>query len=1200
MRRLIRKIIMHSSKRRKRFWRYVSPRRRGIAAVLLAVLLGLVYGYWRLANSERVCRLAEAYLSELTGGEVHVRRATFNVFSPVELRGVRVHLPGSISGEPFFSADRVLLAHRPWRLFFRGRLWPTEINCLKPQVVIEQDLLTGRNNLVRFYQYRSKKLTLDPEQLRDGPTVHVREGVLRFIVVDEQHRQVLDDILVPLNLSMVPEGDESYVITFEAPQKDARIPVVQGMIKVNVVTGETARLSGNIPEMARLDMLMPRRYRYLRRKYNMTGSFDVEAIQDPDPDKRLFEIKLKDVSLTLPPDEGGLTLNHVHGAMRPDANGVTFVGLTGGIDQVQGAKVTLNGRLDGYDPNSPFSFKLDLAGMAIPADGEVSGALAEVLDRFRKRFIVCDGRFDLSVNLQRSVAQQLSVVGHFLPQGMTLVCADFPYELQDVTGKISFTRDSLEINSLTARHGQAKIEFTGRYDNSSADGATYELEVRVDDLEFDKGLMESLPPGYLKYVRTFSPTGRCTWRTRVSVKTPGADPQVETDIIVDGRAGLTYVDFPYPLTNVRGRISISPEKIILADLEGVRIIDGKVVAKFMVDGVIDKPGTDDLDVKVTVRGRFPLDAVLAGALGAEGKELLQSFKPAGFAEDVVALLRESGDGPLEYDVTARLKDASFVFGGLDYRVSAASGTLRIRPDRISIRNLVGTHGDTVITINGDVLPGEGVDGLDLHINVEDAQLSADLFESASSKLRRLGQLVDASGAADLKLSVSRKPSAAGKKEDYDYRCVLDARDMRVACRGFDYLIKGIHGRVIATPGRLEFVNLRAVDGQMQASLNGEIRSDEKYDRAALEIKIDRMPIDERLLAALPSGENALLGRFRPGGTCSVDIQSLRFERPTDNSAKATSKPAASQPAASQPAVVDRPASWNVDGELKLDNAVIDLGLGLKSITGVITGSAGQTADGLAIDADIYLPSVQVGKRLITDLGGRLIKQPKSSLVRIENLQAKAHKGRLAGHAEIRLGKPLRFGIDLSINKIDLNEMFNAGITDPAERTEFPGTMSGNVTLTMAAGDEPDIRAAGELHISNARIGKLPVMMGLLHVIYLTLPGETAFSDAVVKYNVNGSKLTFTEIYLRGRVLSMVGSGEMDMKTTRLDLHFLSRPGGNLPRMSNLADELLEGISRELLEVRVTGTLAEPKTETVALRSLREAIRQLLSSGKDGD
>ena len=69
-------------------------------------------------------------------------------------------------------------------------------------------------------------------------------------------------------------------------------------------------------------------------------------------------------------------------------------------------------------------------------------------------------------------------------------------------------------------------------------------------------------------------------------------------------------------------------------------------------------------------------------------------------------------------------------------------------------------------------------------------------------------------------------------------------------------------------------------------------------------------------------------------------------------------------------------------------------------------------------------------------------------------------------------------------------MFNAGITDPAERTEFPGVMSGNVKLAATAGDKPNIRAAGELHITNARIGKLPVMMGLLHVIYLTLPGET--------------------------------------------------------------------------------------------------------------
>ena len=1172
-----------------------------MAAVGLAVLVGLVFTYWQLANSERVCRLAESYLSELIGGEVNVQDATFNVFSPVELRGVRVHLPGSISGEPFFSAEKVLLNHRPWLLFTKGRLWPTEISCFQPQVVIEQDSLTGRNNLERFYKHRSEKFALDPAQLAGGPKVYVHNGVLRFIVVDDKRKGVLEDFSVDLNLSMVPEGDESYVITFEGPRKDEQMPVAQGVVKVNVVTGKIDHLSGKIPEMARLDMFMPRRYSFLRRKYNMTGAFYIKAVQDPDPQKKLFEIKLEDVSLSLPSDEGGMTLQHVQGLMRLDADGVNFVGLTGGIENVQGAKVTLNGRLDGYDPNSPFLFKFDLTGMEISAIDNISGTLAEVFEKNRKRLDLCQGPLDLTVNIQRSVDQKINLSGSVKPQGMTLAFSDFPYELRNVRGKINFTRTSLDIVGITASHGMAKIKLTGKFENSSEAGPVYEFQVQADDLAFDSDFMNALPVDYRKYISTVNPTGSCTWRTRVSVNAPGAEPRVETDIIVTGKAGLTYVDFPYPLTNVRGVLSITPEKIVLSDIGGVRIVDGKVVAKLTVNGVIDNPGADDLDVNVTVKGQLPLDKLLADALGDEGTELFKVLKPAGRAEDVVAVITEAAVGPMKYDVTARLVDVSFVFGGLDYRISGATGELHVRPQRISIKNLVGTHDDTTITINGDVLPGEAGDDLALNINIKGADLPVDLFKTSSPQLRRLGQLITASGDADLQLSIKHKPLGEGGDDDYDYLCILDAKDMRITPRGFNYPIKGIQGRVIATPGRVKFENLRAVDGRMQALLNGEILSDGKFDRARLEIKIDQMPIDDRLLAALSWYGNGLLSRFRPGGTCSVDIQSLRFERPTDLPAQATSKPATSKSAATQPTSDQRlQESWNIEGTLKLDSAAIDLGLGLRNLTGEIVGSIAETPAGLAIDADIHLPSVQEGKREITDLRGRLTKQPQSSLMRINRLQAKAYGGKLAGHAEILLGQPLRFGIDLSVNEIDLNAMFNAGITDPNERTDFPGKMSGNVKLTVEAGDQPDIRAAGELHITDAQIGKLPVMMGLLHVFYLTLPGETAFKEAIIKYSASERKLTFTEIYLRGRALSMVGAGEMDMNTTKLAMYFLSRPGGSLPRMANLAGELLEGISRELVEIRVTGTLAEPKTETVALRSLRQVLHELLSAGKEDD
>ena len=125
-------------------------------------------------------------------------------------------------------------------------------------------------------------------------------------------------------------------------------------------------------------------------------------------------------------------------------------------------------------------------------------------------------------------------------------------------------------------------------------------------------------------------------------------------------------------------------------------------------------------------------------------------------------------------------------------------------------------------------------------------------------------------------------------------------------------------------------------------------------------------------------------------------------------------------------------------------------------------------------------------------------------------------------------------------------------------------------------------------------GRLPILLDLLTVVYLSVPGSAAFTEGEFAYHLRGDKLVFNEIYLRGPTLSLVGSGSMSMETKELKLYFPIDPLGELPRLSGLADELLTGILRQLSEVEVTGTLARPKTRTRTLGSLEDAIRKLMA------
>jgi hypothetical protein len=126
---------------------------------------------------------------------------------------------------------------------------------------------------------------------------------------------------------------------------------------------------------------------------------------------------------------------------------------------------------------------------------------------------------------------------------------------------------------------------------------------------------------------------------------------------------------------------------------------------------------------------------------------------------------------------------------------------------------------------------------------------------------------------------------------------------------------------------------------------------------------------------------------------------------------------------------------------------------------------------------------------------------------------------------------------------------------------------------------------------------MPVMLGLHKVVLIATPGEGAYTDGVLRYELKAGTLLLNEIYLTSQGMSVVGSGKVDMKTEALRLTFLGRPGGSLPRIDSLSD-LLEGLAREMSEIRITGTVSKPVPRNVPLGSLDRTIRRLLNPSRD--
>jgi len=1190
---ILRAILEHVPRRRRRFWRYVSPERRGAGVLLLALSVTLVYGYWYLSNEGRVRRLARSYLQGLTGGPAEVDSAKFTLFGGIELRGVRMYLPGADA--PFLQAPLAMLSHRPWGLFFQGRLHVTRIACPGSTVTLRWDHGTKRYDVegLRTYSewgghpFRGPL----PELVARGAELHLHEMSGELCIRQTRTK---------LNVSGVPRGASRYLITLEEDRSssaagagtpvaaDARAPFF-GSFQVDLATGDIVSPFVGV-DVDRVGENLWQEWGHLQKRYGIKGRVEAVGRWESKPRKGRLEATLKDISLELPPEEGGLRVEGVSGHISLDERGVTIRNIRGRLPQFGGARLSMDGNYVGYDANSPFRIDLNIAQAVLPHTVEAKGPLGRVLSHIRKEYQP-RGHVDLQVSLERSGGtDDVKVSVTAAAQGLSVVEREFPYPVEDLRGEILFANRRLEIRKLTGRHGSAQIQIDGNAVNLGKK-AMSDFRIQAWDVAFDEDLRDAMPESYRRVWDDLSPAGTGSAQVRVYADRPGDRQHVDVELRLEGKASMEYREFPYRLDNLSGSVTFGREQV---RIRSVSSRAGRM--NCTVDGNVVRAPSGGQDVDLTIRGRFPVDEKLARALGETGQTVFQALRPSGWAETVTARVHRKAGQELDYTVTAKLKDVSFQLDSFPYPVTGAAGTLIVTPGQVEIKDLAGWHDETRVTVNGRVYHGETGLGMDLHVKGENVSFDSDLAAAVPEPVKGIWRKLSPAGLADVEFRMQRNTPA--QPGDTSWQVTIRPRKMHVAYSGFPFPMRWVGGEVVATAEGVEFRDVTAGDGKMEVCLNGRILLDEKarseVRKGNLRLRAVNVAINEELIAALRKAEIPLLSRFHPGGTFSLDLQRLDFERrkPASTTRQA-SRPAPSAPVSRHPDWL-----WAIDGRIDVKDANFDMGVGRRTLSGSLSGSLRRWQAGLGVDADVVLDEISVGRRTITAVRGKVVKKPTGSLVKIEDLAGKFYGGQLDGFAEIRLGDPLRYGFRVTVDGVDLNELFNADVKDPKDRVKVDGKLVGStIEVTATEGPKPDREAAGMLRITEAKLVKIPILLDVLNVIYLSVPQKWAFTDAYLTYHLRGDKLVFQEIYLVGGASSAVGSGTMNVKTEQLKLTFLVGPPGKLPRISRLAEEFLGGVLRELVEWRVTGTLKHPQRRPIPLRTLDAIIQRLLNPGK---
>ncbi|MCY2927715.1 MAG: hypothetical protein NT031_20195 [Planctomycetota bacterium] len=492
-------------RRRRRMWRYVSPRRRGIALFLLVLLGSVIVGYQVMTSDARVAAQAEQMLTEITHCPVKVKEARFGLFGGIKLKGVQISAP---QGPPILVAAEVFLRHDPWQVITELTIEPTEIVLVSPvvtRVASPGGAAGSAGGGASSFQATMDQVAAWGRQRGGLPSVRITDGRFRQLVER-------DGQFVPMQeerLDLVGRQDENWVyrVTLGQPGAGAA-PSLLGNAEWNLASGDwKANLAG-------FDRLLPPELKGFLDRYQVEwGQTRLEARSGKGD--LGGELVLQGLAFKFPAPEGVLRVEGVSGVLSllPGAQGrspgIQLRNVRGRLPALAGAWVEIvAGTIDRATPDASFRLELavkELRPHALRADKDSPLASSiEFLHRNYKPEVprLADGKPDPAGGTVEATMEisrppgggPIQLGGKAFVKGMTITYRYFPYRLENVTGGVEFTQDSVlfEKKALTASAGSTRVEMTGRIDGL-ADWSNYRFGFRCTDVPLDERLHQALP-----------------------------------------------------------------------------------------------------------------------------------------------------------------------------------------------------------------------------------------------------------------------------------------------------------------------------------------------------------------------------------------------------------------------------------------------------------------------------------------------------------------------------------------------------------------------------------------------------------------------------------------------------------------------------------------------------------------------------------
>jgi hypothetical protein len=754
-----------------------------------------------------------------------------------------------------------------------------------------------------------------------------------------------------------------------------------------------------------------------------------------------------------------------------------------------------------------------------------------------------------------------------------------PYPLTDVAATFHCDQTGLTITDGTARDGPALWEVKKYEQRGYAPRSPFVLVASGREVNLDPKWASTLPEPWSKYWRYYDPRG--TIHLDCAIVFDGTRYYPTADARCLGNVSFSFHKFPYPFERSRGSLSLR-DNVLSVAMTGYA---GPQPVSF--SGSFYNPGPQ-FTGWIEIQGdKIALDDKLfAAVLNPKSRDTLVALNPAGTINVFAKLWREDPNvrGMKQY-ARVMLEPAnrcSITHDQFPYTLSSLQGKLELQDGTWKFENLVGTNGPGVVNLAGKVSMLPGDEALEVNINASNVPLVEDLRGALKAPMRRLWDALQPAGKIDATATVrfdatQRRTSVALRAFPRD-----DATSIGTSIEpvSFPYRMRLTGGYIDYQDGHAEVHNIHAVHGATQMRTDGscDLAPEGGWRLQLKNLAVDRLRLagdDHELATALPVVLRRAVTELKPGG--SVNLKG--------DIAFAKARP-------------DAPlhAEWNVD--LMIHQGSLQAGPLLESIFGRVRLQGSSDGPRYASGGELDLDSLTYKNFQFTEIAGPLwfdnasvqlgawVPARGQAELPARRVTAKLLGGTVAGDCQVRLGAVPQYHLAIGLSQADLGQFARENL---AGDTQLQGKVAGTVELFGSRGRR-SISGSGTIHLSEADVYKLPLMMALLKIARAKVPDSTAFTQSDIAFELQqGEHVILREINLRGDAIDLSGHGELKFdghtNPIKLELH---ASGGR----RGFPFDLLSEASRQILLIHVDGTLDHPITRGEPFPAANQALQQL--------